>query len=314
MTSTGGPRPSAIGRNARPGLAVTLIVAIAAIMVLGSFAGINFPTGATAVSPGTHLTGTPHAASRTVAPPGTAPTSGNGTFWINTPMQNVSTNVSVCTGVDFYVYPNTPLCGPTNITNEPSVNLSDNGVLFTAYTAYTNQTPCETEYPQLDNYTDTEIGVSASTDGGASWSTPQYLGNTVCNNATEANNYIDSWQPTVTSLSNGTLVIAWVEFNISVETGCLSCTPSYFPDLQFQNRLGQGYDYNSSQLVVAFSYDNGTSWTNPSPVNTSTFGGYYCSFYCRTYANWIQQRPSITAVGQTIYLAWTNITLAWEGY
>ncbi|MCI4324192.1 MAG: glycoside hydrolase, partial [Thermoplasmata archaeon] len=285
---------------------ISVIVAIAAIMVLGSFAGLTLNAALPTNSTGSHLSVASHPAPRAVTPPGAAPSSGNGTFWLNTAIQNVSTNNHVCSGSDYYYYPPQPLCGQTNITNEPSLNLSSNGVLVTAYTAYTNWTPCEAQgYPLLANYTYTEIGISTSTDDGATWTTPQYLGNTVCTNATVAGDYIDSWQPTVTSLANGTLVAAWVEFN---ESSCYYCYGNVFPELSITDD-----DYNSSQLVVAFSYDNGTNWTAPTPINTSTPGGYYCPYYCRTYANWIQQRPSLTAFGQTIYLAWTNITTGWYG-
>ena len=49
--------------------------------------------------------------------------------------------------------------------------------------------------------------------------------------------------------------------------------------------LPQYYDdqYNSSQLAIAFSYDNGTNWTRPTPVNTSSFSvdGTSGATWCR---------------------------------
>ncbi|MCI4323824.1 MAG: hypothetical protein L3K03_07405 [Thermoplasmata archaeon] len=316
-------------------------VALVAMLLVSSFTGIAFGGASTsAYSPGSQLklqsSVTGH------APPSPPPSSGPGTFWEND-MVPPALNNSVCLGVDTRSVPYQSLCGRTAITNEPSLNLSDNGVLVTAYTAYTNETPCATEYPVLLNYTYTQVGIATSTDGGATWSTPQYLGNTVCTNTTDANSYLNAWQPTVTSLSNGTLVVAFVEFNLSLPSGCSSSAfpqvngTCYLPFPQiFERDTGQfaspifgndpfptaTSDYNSSQLVVSFSYDNGTSWTAPSPVNTSTVGSPDCNVFsfnlgplgCQTWANWIQQRPSITAFGQTIYLTWTNITGGWSQY
>jgi YVTN family beta-propeller protein len=126
--------------------------------------------------------------------------------------------------------------------------------------------------------------------------------------AASANEYLNDWQPTVTSLANGTLVVAWIEFNESTTFGCqpFGCFGSQFPDLS----VG---DYGGSQLVVSFSYDDGAIWTDPTPLNTSPVYGATCDG-CRTSSAWIQQRPSITAIGQTIYLAWTNITEGWDQY
>ena len=237
-------------------------------------------------------------------------TSGRGTFWTNSLMSNVSSN-NLCLELALGLG-----CGSINITNEPSINLSSRGVLVAAYTAYTNRTPCESEFPILANYTYTEVGVATSTDNGTTWSTPTYLGNTECANASVANDFINAWQPSVTSLANGTLVVAFVEFNLSVPTGCSYCYLTFPWVYQNDSAYWDSYsglsDFNSSQVVVSFSYDNGVRWTAPIPINTSSQSGSWCASGCQTYANWIQQRPSITAFGQTIYLTWTNITVSWS--
>jgi hypothetical protein len=301
------PRPSRSG-----GATAAAIVAVGALMLLSGLAGLPWAGAPAPGAPDARSAPTGAVGHPSASP--TAPATGPGAIWLNTPLPNVTTN-NLCLGViPSYYYANQPLCGATNITNEPSLNLSSHGVLVAAYTAYTNETPCESSYPILANYTFTQIGLTTSIDGGVTWSAPQYLGNTVCTNATVAGNFANAWQPSVTSLANGTLVVAFVEFNLSYPTGCTSCYYP-FPEL-FSNDWKYNYnglsDYNSSQLVVSFSYDNGTSWTAPTPVNTSTTGGgAWCPSGCQTFANWIQQKPSLTAFGQTLYLTWTNITQGW---
>ncbi|MCI4324073.1 MAG: hypothetical protein L3K03_08730, partial [Thermoplasmata archaeon] len=287
-TPAGGP----VGSRALSAATSGSALAIVAILFLGAFAGVSFGAAPPPGLSGGHLTPSPAPLGRTIASPSPTPTSGLGTFWVNHALPNV-TNTSICQNYPYY----TLGCGPTNITNEPSLNLSDRGVLVAAYTAYTNSSPCETEYPELVNYTQTQVGVITSTDGGATWSTPHYLGNPVCSTKNSADRYLDAWQPSVTSLGNGTLVVAYVQFNVSMNAY------QVLPDLSFDEN-----SYGSSRLVVDFSYDNGSTWSAPKNVNTSTISaGYYAS------ANWIQQRPSISAVGQTIYLAWTNLTVGYEG-
>ncbi|MCI4323016.1 MAG: hypothetical protein L3K03_03190 [Thermoplasmata archaeon] len=307
-----------VPRHFLPNPAVGAAMAIAALMILGGLPGLSLAESPGVGTPSAPSTSHTHPSVLPFSPPASAPSSGNGTFWLNSPLPNV-TDDDVCMGLDWATTPYGPLCGATNITNEPSLNLSSNGVLVTAYTAYTNWTPCEAEYPWLGNYTFSQIGIATSVNGGASWSSPQYLGNTVCTNATLADDYVNAWQPSVTSLANGTLVVAFVEFNLSLQTGCGSCYLVY-PDISASDRTGDANggngpnnDFNASQLVVAFSYDNGVAWTAPTPVNTSTIGGSWCPTGCLASANWIQQRPSLTASGQTIYLTWTNITEGWVG-
>ncbi|MCI4319060.1 MAG: hypothetical protein L3K23_02870 [Thermoplasmata archaeon] len=572
-------------------------MAIVAFLLLASVVGVvGGPLRSDGGAPASRAAGAPSILSPATRTSSSSVSAGNGTFWLNSPLPNVSSNNSICTVSPFGF--GAPRCGQTNITNEPSLNLSSHGVLVAAYTAYTNSTPCDAPYPLLRGSTFTQIGISTSTDGGNRWSAPQYLGNRNCtstasanvaiageegavfvpqtgdwfvtnykantvsvisptngtllrtiavgtgpdaiasdssmfsfsndvyvanygsnnvtlidpycfcvsssvpvgshpdgiasdsrsgsvfvanagsanvsvisgynntdyasiavgsepagivdepnylqlyvsnygsnnvsviaayslqvvatvgvgtgpqgiaydgangiyvanngsnnvsvisvstntvgasigvgagpngvaydavlgevlvtnyasNNVSEispttylvvgslgagagpsavaygqfdlliassvagsvsltsavnANEYLNDWQPTVTSLANGTLVVAWVEFNQSSQFDCqpFGCYGGQFPSLS----VGQ---YGGSRLVVAFSYDNGTRWTDPTPLNTSPVYGATCGG-CSTRSAWIQQEPSITAVGQTLYLAWTNITSSWNQY
>jgi YVTN family beta-propeller protein len=590
--------------NLRAGRRSAAIVVLTVLLLLGPLSGALLALGPMGGAPST-THGNGAVGPKVVTPPAAPPSSGRGQFWQNAPLPSVAQN-NVCLGVNENNYPYQTICGVTNITNEPSLNLSSQGVLVSAYTAYTNATPCASVYPWLSNFTYTQIGVSTSTNGGSTWSSPSYLGNHNCtttsnptvgsdpvaaaydpitgywfvanqgsgnvsvlnassgatvgtigvgsdpdaiaddaidddlfvandgsanvsvvnpyclcvvgsapvgsqpdglafspdddavfvanygsdnltafsggnwgspssfvsvpvgsepmgiawdpnldemfvanhgsanltvvgagndtvvgaagtgsapdgvaatptgtvyvaneldnnvtvvsdatdrtvanvpvgtqptgvgydagsgrilvanarsNNVTEiapsthttvgalgagstpvavafysayvtmilnsgsgnvslisdasAFGFTNAWQPSVTSLANGTLVVAFVEFNLSLPSGCGSCylpfpsistsdTNAFFSD-------GHSDDYASSQLVVAFSYDGGARWTAPTPVNTSTYGGQpWCPVGCYTTANWIQQRPSLTAFGQTIYLAWTNISEGWQ--
>ena len=196
-----------------------------------------------------------------------------------------------------WCYYGTSTTSCANITYDPSINYTSRGVLAVAYTAYSNETPCASSR----NYSHSVIGFSTSTNKGSSWSTPIYLGNTQCDVA-NATNFTSAWQPSLSSLSNGTLVLAFIEFNVSGS----NCYFDFLPNVQFNHYQysGFGYDcYNvpSDRLVVTESYDNGTTWTNASVLNTSyNFGGNESAF--------APQRPSVATSGNTIYVAWYNLT------
>jgi List-Bact-rpt repeat protein len=177
-----------------------------------------------------------------------------------------------------------------NVSNEPSVNYTSTGLLATAYTAYTVHVAC----PGQAAYAKSEIGFVASTDQGANWSAPVYLGNPVCSGGTNGN-YSSAYQPTLTSLANGTLVLAYIEFNVS----------AYFYAMPYLYYGPYSYSSSYNRLVVTESYDNGTNWTTPQVINASAnLLGNAHSF--------APVRPWITAVGQTIYLTWTNMTAAYS--
>ncbi|MCI4323667.1 MAG: hypothetical protein L3K03_06585, partial [Thermoplasmata archaeon] len=273
-------RPS----STSPGRVGFLTLAIALIM-LGSGAAIPVSwTGNAAPSPTNGSL--PGSAAAAWAPP-TTPSVGPGSFWVNSPLPNVTGNVT-CDSVGF----GQGDCGTINDTDEPSLNLTSNGVLAVAYSAYTNATPCAAQYPVLADVAQVEIGFSTSRDQGATWAPPLYLGNSQCTTKALGNKWVDAWQPSLTSLANGTLVLAYVEFNVSIN--------SYdnLPELY----VSQG-DFGTNRLVVTYSYDNGTTWSVPTVISQANSAGGT--------ANWVQQRPSLTAFGQTVYLAWTNITTDW---
>lgn len=204
-----------------------------------------------------------------VATPATA--SGSGTFFSTSLVPN----------------PLTPLCLSTyqcfNNTNEPSLNLTSNHYLGVAYTVYTNNTPCVNEV----NYTTTRVGFSASTDLGKTWGAATYLSDPTCtgNDA----NFPDAAQPSLTSLANGTLVMAYQQFNF---TSTSYVAPEFYCG-----------EISYSRIVVTESYDNGSSWTLPTVLDSTTSAGNSSSCPLPDYPD---VQPWAAAIGQTIYVAWTN--------
>ncbi|MCI4319800.1 MAG: hypothetical protein L3K23_06690 [Thermoplasmata archaeon] len=176
-----------------------------------------------------------------------------------------------------------------NVTNDPSVNYTSTGLLAAAYTTYTTLAPCA----GAAGYAKTEVGFVASTDQGASWSSPIYLGNPVCASGPNTN-YSSAYQPTLTSLANGTLVLAYIEFNVS--TSFYSMPYLYFGPFT--------YTVTYDRLVVTESYNNGTNWTTPTVLNASA------NLLANAHS-FAAVRPWITATGQTIYVTWTNMTSAY---
>jgi uncharacterized repeat protein (TIGR02543 family) len=180
-----------------------------------------------------------------------------------------------------------------NVTNEPSVNYTSTGLIATAYTAYTSASPCG---GGAALYAKSEIGFVASKDQGASWSSPRYLGNPVCTGID--GNYSSAYQPTLTSLANGTLVLAYIEFNVS----------AFFYAMPYLYFGPYTWSATYDRLVVTESYNNGTSWTRPTVLNSSiNLLGNRDAF--------APTHPWATATGQTIYITWTNATSAFTtGY
>jgi Divergent InlB B-repeat domain len=219
------------------------------------------------------------AASGAVAPPTAA--TGPGQFYESAILPKASPSQDACYGYT----PGTCV----NATTDPSINLTSSGMLAVAYTSYSNTTTCP--------YAQSVVAVVTSTDGGSSWSSPAYLDGPNCGNSSFFNS---SWEPSLTSLANGTLVIAYIQYNLSdIDTG-YGYTP-YPPDLEFYGSYEEetvSYD----RLVVSESYNGGLNWTTPDILQEND----------NPTLDQLQSeapiRPSITASGSTVYVAWTNMS------
>lgn len=225
-----------------------------------------------------------------VAPPA-PPASGRGTFFSTaTIAQAPSTSCGTVFGY---------AC--VNDSYDPAINLSatpphgaTGPVLGVAFTQVTDASPCA----NVASSAQTEIGFSYSDDLGTTWSTPSYLGLTDCALAADLPS---AYQPTLASLANGTFVLAYIAYNIS---------QGY--TAWFQQSIGGAggyYSITGAALVFTESYDGGVSWTSPSILNESLNPNVLVTCCDANDTNaYTPQRPWITAIGQTIYLAWTNDT------
>lgn len=255
------------------------VVAVLALMVLsglgavGSFgpAAVHAPFGHAGAIPTVAGSGSP---AKPASP--AVPSSGRGTFFTSAAMPFPSTNQTCLLG---------SYC--RDVSNDPSLTRSSHGVLAVAYTEWTNAAPCG----NVTAYAQSEVVVSTSTDNGSTWSTPKVLGNTDCSHAST---WPSSWQPSLAALGNGTLVLTYIEYNLSayryVNNGVLFGGP-YTP-----------HTVSNASLVLSESYDNGTSWTTPLVLNASSSPHHTPGF--------TPERPWLTTHGQTIYLTWMNLTNA----
>ncbi|HEV2519440.1 MAG TPA: hypothetical protein VGX00_02300, partial [Thermoplasmata archaeon] len=97
--------------------------------------------------------------------------------------------------------------------------------------------------------------------------------------------YPSAWDPAITSLGNGTLVLAYIQYNASAP---------FIPPLL--NSTAPPL----SRLVVSESYTGGSTWTLPKVVNVSRPDPSLTVSFAPV-------RPSITAYGKTVYLTWMNL-------
>lgn len=211
-----------------------------------------------------------------VAAPAAPVASGRGVFFNNSPMPFPTWGNQTC------FYGSTSYC--SNTSNDPSINLTSKGVLAVAYTDYTNASPCA----NATAYAQSEIGFSESTNGGSTWSTPIHLGDENC---TTAPLYASAWDPSLTSLANGTLAMAFIAFNL---------TPYNYLPYTYEGQYGY-YNVQSAALLFTESYDNGVTWTAPSVLNATHNVGL-------NNTSWTPERPWISAFGNTIYVTWSNFT------
>jgi Divergent InlB B-repeat domain len=307
-----------VRRTSAWSLAGSLLIVV--FMLAGSSLGMSVNLSDGGLAPNLHLappvaSGVAHAvASSSTSPPGLrAPTnlphetppapaapqpagppgyneSGRATFFINDPIANPASGNNTCKPYFHYYY----YCW--NITTEPDLNLTTDGYTGLAYTAFTNQSEC----PAMDGNATTEVGFAVSTNFGTTWSNPVYLGNPVCTGDPDQN-YSSAFEPSLTSLPNGTFVLSYVEYNSS----------SPYPDEGIPpEEFSCGYLENT-RIVVTESYDHGTTWTTPTVINETDFDPSVDS--CPD-ASFPTIRPEIAAFGETLYLAWSNATNPIEDY
>lgn len=250
-------------------------------------------SGAHAISPispgvaGALATSSAHTtpAALSPSPAVTPPSNGSGTFFDNYPVPGYNSANFACGYGYYHIY-----C--QNNTDEPSINYTSNGILAVAYTAFDNQTQC----PGQSNTSSSVIGFTTSTNFGAKWTPAKYLSNPVCTGYDA--NFSSAAQPALTSLPNGTLVLAYEEYNLTSYCGYYNytyCYDSFAPEFYY-------YYLWYDRIVVTESYDNGTTWTTPTVVNsvTNNSRGTYDT------AGFPALQPTIADYGNTLYLAWTN--------
>ena len=276
--------PGPVGRFLRSRSAGSM--AAVALLLVSALAGTAAGAPSSIVPPAAHVSSLPHHAAS--APTATrAPSvpvnlsSGPGTFFTTYPIPLPSIGNNTC--------PTTYEC--FNDTNEPAMNLTSGGLLAMAYTAFTNETPCPAEH---NTSTTTQVGFVTSSNLGTSWSKPRYLGNADCSGSGDA--YESAFQPSLTSLANGTLVLAYVQYNWTAS--CTGCYIPYPPNLEC-------YSLADDRIVVMESYDNGTNWTAPKVLDNVTTRA--ATTGCNL-AGFPDLRPSIAATGDTVYVAWENVT------
>jgi Divergent InlB B-repeat domain len=287
MRSTGapttGPRRTGRSRGVANIVAIVAVLTISTLfgglMVTGHFANAGFVPTAPQFVP----ISAPSSASPAPIQPAASSLISGGYFnnvaiplpaAATRPCSNGTTNSSLCATGDLL-----------NITNDPSMVYTSHSVLAVAYTAVTTQAPCTASRP----YATTEVGFSTSTDNGVTWSTPQYLGNSNCT-ASEATTYTSAWQPSIAALSNGTIVLAYVEFNLTGHNVTAGNLPPWW------NTVAPP----TSRLVLTKSYDNGAHWTLPTVLNVSTNPIYSGVYFAPA-------MPSVATYGSWIYVTWERL-------
>jgi Divergent InlB B-repeat domain len=235
------------------------------------------------------------------APPTLAAT-GKGSFISSYPLPpNLNNTTSVCDA------PSSELgssCGTQNTSFDPSATVLPNGDIAVAYTAIVNSSHCPS------NFTFSAIGFTVSTTNGTTWSVPIYLGNTQCD-PVNATLYADAWEPALTSLSNGTLVLAYIQFsetNWSYMYG-YNEFPELYGSEYYGYPPGEAGNYNWTRVVVTRSFDYGVNWTTPDVLNTSTWDSSIGYPPQNGSAAFVDEYPTIASSGDNVYLAWQNTSL-----
>lgn len=265
-----------------------LSVVVVLLFLLTGLSVAIIPSHPAAASPGSSVgsTGATHLVSPAFASSSTAPTRLTNRAPLSLPpvgpppasLKGVFLN---STGIPEPAKPTSISGAMVNVTNDPSINLTTGGLLGLAYTAWTNASPCA----NVSAYAQTEVGFVRSSSGGASWSAPVYLGNADC---TLANQYANAWEPSLTSLANGTLALAYVQYNVSAGTSPHAIS------------FGGTYNVLWDRLVVTLSYNGGLSWTKP--VVLATTANPLGSNRSDT-----PMRPWAAAIGNTLYVTWMGL-------
>jgi uncharacterized repeat protein (TIGR02543 family) len=276
-------------RTVAAGVAVTVVLLLVLSFVSASAVAPAAPPGASAAPalvPVVASAATPHHP----APPGTgAPSSGRGVFWNNSLLAQAPATNDSCA---YTSWPSNFAPGTfcTNDTAGPSIASTSAGVMVTAATSFTNVSSC----PVDRNLTYSEIAVSISTNGGSSFAAPHYLSNPGCLLPFE---FTSAMSPVVTALSDGTFVLAYLEYNASADnrTGC----PFSYGMEEFPAPIPCVFSHD--RLVVTESSNNGVSWSTPTVINSTNNPHLNASAP-------IPAQPAIASFGNTVYLAWTNFT------
>lgn len=222
--------------------------------------------------------------------------SGKETFFTNVNIPNATSAHAGCIKITYYggffkyCY---------NATVDPSFNEASTGVTGAAFTVFTNDSPCAA----MSGNATTEVGFSMSRNFGDSWSTPVILGNPVCSGG-QNQNYSNAFEPSLTSLSNGTFVLAYAEFNTSATAYAYDTVYPYQFDCEYTTH---------TRVVVTESYDNGSTWTTPTVLNETDVNSSAAAYNCVA-PGISDMRPSTAAFGQTAYVSWMNFSNPVQSY
>jgi List-Bact-rpt repeat protein len=311
------PPRAASGDRYRRWTAVAVVALLlgSAFFLFAGYAPLADPTRPTGVGPATHIPNAnpseigslarfsgvagPSGAHLSSRPAGSPVSSGRGTFFNNVNLsQPVPLNQSCFAPLSFSSAVTCP-----NTTLDPSINITPNGTIGVAFTAFTNVTHCASAFngtlapPPYGRMVD--VAFQSSTTAGRTWSPIVYLGNQDCKGAL---NLSEAWQPSLTSLSNGTFVVTYTEFNIStchpvIIFFCVDpVVPSVYP-----------YSMPHSALVVQESYNGGATWTTPLVLN-QTYNRTAEGDPCGSNTGSPIFHPWISATGNSVYLVYENIS------
>jgi len=208
--------------------AVSVLVGLVMVLSYLSVTGMVAPPTAAseAALASSHVlgAGSPVPAAHPTPSSGAPPSSGRGIFWNNTLIDEApNANKSCAYNLPFSV----PGSYCTNDSGSPAIASSSAGDMITAATSFSNVSSC----PGDAGLTYSEIAVSVSTNGGSSFGVPQYLSNPGCADPFE---YTSAMWPAITALSNGTFVLAYIEYNASTNSTSVcsfSSAEYYFPAL-----------------------------------------------------------------------------------